>query len=643
MISVKPTYTVQEQLVETSFGSIHVLECGDKENQLLLILHGYDEGESNHDWRWILPFLAEAGFHVIAPSMPGFGKSPGPRSKSRSEYHMLPGGPVSILDELITLFDDDDAVLIGYDWGAGIILSFAARFPEKVITAILFHITFTDYGGVLERIKCENLILWVKSDIFHPYANGLKFKNALKKSQFVTLNVGQFKEDKMNENYRYIGGKIVSEMVSWLRTERIWENHVKALETAEKNLANKPSEKLEEKKEDSPQLQIQVQQDNVPEKSPIQQQTEKENQKPSSINGESIQMDALIKKEESGKTEEPITQINSEEKQQEELALEINSKLQSALIDEEDGEVPLTKGNLEKFLSSQKSVAPELKALVDPLNKQEKEAAFDVTSEKSLQLLEMTKTNSFEVKKLTRLKRKVVPQRRKPVNRPKYNDVPLIPMKTDIGELEVVKTRGGDVVVTLHGPKNGIPYFILHGWEPTAYSGLLKWLFDPIAKEGFRVIAPDMPGFGRSVGRRHNCRSEANFDEGGPMQIMEDLIKHYNIKNFWTFGFSWGGGISISLALIYPTRCQKLTLYMPSYTEQKSELKSIKQDTFIMWVPVDQIHPVSLGRYFKKVIPKVTYAEVDVGKYRVGLEDDEYGQFSDKLLAPLLAFIRKNK
>ncbi len=35
---------------------------------------------------------------------------------------MLRGDSVSILDELISLFDDDDAVFIGYDWGNGIII-----------------------------------------------------------------------------------------------------------------------------------------------------------------------------------------------------------------------------------------------------------------------------------------------------------------------------------------------------------------------------------------------------------------------------------------------------------------------------------------------------------------------------------------
>lgn len=51
----------------------HVLSAGvqSKDSKLILITHGFPE--LAYSWRKILPKLAEAGYHVVAPDQRGYG------------------------------------------------------------------------------------------------------------------------------------------------------------------------------------------------------------------------------------------------------------------------------------------------------------------------------------------------------------------------------------------------------------------------------------------------------------------------------------------------------------------------------------------------------------------------------------------
>src|SRR5438132_1499269 len=56
---------------------IHVLEGGfeAKGRPLVLLLHGFPE--LAYSWRKVMPPLAAAGFHVVAPDLRGYGRTKG--------------------------------------------------------------------------------------------------------------------------------------------------------------------------------------------------------------------------------------------------------------------------------------------------------------------------------------------------------------------------------------------------------------------------------------------------------------------------------------------------------------------------------------------------------------------------------------
>jgi pimeloyl-ACP methyl ester carboxylesterase len=101
------------------------LSDGPPSGPLALCLHGFPD--TAHTWRHLLPRLADAGFHVVAPFMRGYAPSAVP-ADGRYDTGTL-GLDACALHE--ALGGDGDAVLIGHDWGAFAAYSAAAHQPDR--------------------------------------------------------------------------------------------------------------------------------------------------------------------------------------------------------------------------------------------------------------------------------------------------------------------------------------------------------------------------------------------------------------------------------------------------------------------------------------------------------------------------------
>ena len=57
--------------------TVHMLEAGfeNRDRHCILLLHGFPE--LAYSWRKVMPYLASAGYHVIAPDQRGFGRTTG--------------------------------------------------------------------------------------------------------------------------------------------------------------------------------------------------------------------------------------------------------------------------------------------------------------------------------------------------------------------------------------------------------------------------------------------------------------------------------------------------------------------------------------------------------------------------------------
>jgi pimeloyl-ACP methyl ester carboxylesterase len=103
------------------------------------------------------------------------------------------------------------------------------------------------------------------------------------------------------------------------------------------------------------------------------------------------------------------------------------------------------------------------------------------------------------------------------------------------------------------GNENAPPVILIHGF----ISSNLVWneVFLPLAKAGFHVIAPDLPGYGYSD-KPLNGRYTIDAQAYAVLGLMDRL----GIDQATIVGASYGGAIAATIALDYPERVANLVL-----------------------------------------------------------------------------------
>jgi 2-hydroxymuconate-semialdehyde hydrolase len=116
-----------------------------------------------------------------------------------------------------------------------------------------------------------------------------------------------------------------------------------------------------------------------------------------------------------------------------------------------------------------------------------------------------------------------------------------------------VKT--GDYNTNVHIQGEGKPVIFIHGSGP----GVTAWanwrLIIPQLAQDFRVVAPDMVGFGYTD-RPENI----SYTKEIWVKQLKDLMDTLGIERTDLVGNSFGGGISLAFALQYPERVGKIIL-----------------------------------------------------------------------------------
>jgi pimeloyl-ACP methyl ester carboxylesterase len=130
---------VSHRLLDVPAGRIHVAEQGS--GQLVLLVHGFPE--CWYSWRHQLPAIAEAGYHAVAMDVRGYGRSSKP--PALDAYRML--DLVADTAGVVTALGEDDAIVIGHDWGSAIATSSALVRPDLVRAVGMLSVPYAPRGG----------------------------------------------------------------------------------------------------------------------------------------------------------------------------------------------------------------------------------------------------------------------------------------------------------------------------------------------------------------------------------------------------------------------------------------------------------------------------------------------------------------
>jgi pimeloyl-ACP methyl ester carboxylesterase len=101
-------------------------DAGAPDAPTLVLLHGFPS--ASHMFRELIPLLADR-FHIVAPDLPGFGKSDMP---ARGDFEYTFEHLTDVIDLLTEMLGLDRFALYVFDYGAPVGFRIATRHPERI-------------------------------------------------------------------------------------------------------------------------------------------------------------------------------------------------------------------------------------------------------------------------------------------------------------------------------------------------------------------------------------------------------------------------------------------------------------------------------------------------------------------------------
>jgi pimeloyl-ACP methyl ester carboxylesterase len=133
---------MQARFVESVNGlRMHVLEAGTPGAPCVLLLHGFPE--LSHSWRKVMPALAAAGFHVLAPDQRGYGRTTG--WDGRYDGDLASFRLLNLVEDaaaLLARLGIGQAHVVGHDFGSPVAAYAALTRPEMFRSVVLMSAPF---------------------------------------------------------------------------------------------------------------------------------------------------------------------------------------------------------------------------------------------------------------------------------------------------------------------------------------------------------------------------------------------------------------------------------------------------------------------------------------------------------------------
>ncbi|MCU9838743.1 haloalkane dehalogenase [Ruegeria sp. WL0004] len=182
--------------------------------------------------------------------------------------------------------------------------------------------------------------------------------------------------------------------------------------------------------------------------------------------------------------------------------------------------------------------------------------------------------------------------------------------------VEIDDTEGGHL--RLHyvdaGPRDAAPVLMLHG-EPT-WSYLYRHMVPQFAAAGFRAVAPDLIGFGKS----DKPAERSNYTYARHVAWMSDWLTRVDLHGITLICQDWGGLIGLRLWAAMPDRFARIVIANTALPTGDQPMN----DAFRAWREFSQSVPdFSAGRIvYGGTVSKLT--EEEVAAYDAPFPDETY-------------------
>jgi len=191
----------------------------------------------------------------------------------------------------------------------------------------------------------------------------------------------------------------------------------------------------------------------------------------------------------------------------------------------------------------------------------------------------------------------------------KFENLPDFPFKPNYIEIDGIRIHYVD-----EGPKNAETILLMHG-EPS-WSYLYRLMIPILVKAGFRTIAPDLVGFGRS----DKPTEQSDHTYRKHVDWMGKWLKHLDLRNITLFCQDWGSLIGLRVAIENQERFVRIILSnggLPT-GEQKMSKAFLDWQEFSRTTPKFYVGRIIQGATVTKLLTDVIKA------YDAPFPDDTY-------------------
>jgi pimeloyl-ACP methyl ester carboxylesterase len=130
-------HSEHSHFVQVDGARIHFQEFGDATKPTILLIHGYTA--SLYVWKTVAPMLADAGFHVVALDLLGFGYSDKP-----SWFDYAIGSQARVVARFMNRLGIGRATIVGSSYGGAVAATLALDYPERVEKLVLVDTVCND-------------------------------------------------------------------------------------------------------------------------------------------------------------------------------------------------------------------------------------------------------------------------------------------------------------------------------------------------------------------------------------------------------------------------------------------------------------------------------------------------------------------
>lgn len=196
----------------------------------------------------------------------------------------------------------------------------------------------------------------------------------------------------------------------------------------------------------------------------------------------------------------------------------------------------------------------------------------------------------------------------------RFENLPDFPFRANYLEIEDEALGPLRVHYLDEGPADGPVVLCLHG-EPT-WSFLYRKMLPVFAKAGFRAVAPDLIGFGRSdkPSERHD------YSYAGHVKWMRRFVEMLDLRGVTLLGQDWGGLIGLRLVTGDPDRFRAFSLSntgLPTGDQRMS-------DAFLRWRQFSQEDPEFDIGFVVNLFGHGSLSEAEIEAYRAPFPSPEY-------------------